>query len=400
MYLSYFIKGLLKTNPMLVLLILVGFSGRSQISEALNMVNVLEANESELSISQIADDIVYIPLDNYIPLAYIMKVVYRDGDYFVKDNKSTFLRFNQNGEQINSIGKRGRGPGEYMYIVDFVVHPETGNIFIISDKEGKMLVYSAKGKFVKAIELTKRHAKSIGISADNLFLFYLDGREHNEENMELLDVNGNLIKSYTNNYKFERGKGILGLSGECLMYSFEDKLHFKEIFSDTLFYLEGANLVPKIILNSGEKRFTPEKRTQAIADMSLHPKTSSEKLVRSVLPNNLLETRNFLFYSYGYERKVKMLVCSKSSGENMEIVRSEGIKNDLDGGPNIDLKMTKDDNTVLSWINAYELKQFIESKDFKNSTPKYPEKKKELENLANSLDENDNPVLMLVKLKN
>jgi len=30
---------------------------------------------------------------------------------------------------------------------------------------------------------------------------------------------------------------------------------------------------------------------------------------------------------------------------------------------------------------------------------KHPEKKKELEKLANSLDENDNPVLMLVKLK-
>ena len=30
---------------------------------------------------------------------------------------------------------------------------------------------------------------------------------------------------------------------------------------------------------------------------------------------------------------------------------------------------------------------------------KYPEKKKQLEELANSLNENDNPVLMLVKLK-
>jgi hypothetical protein len=39
------------------------------------------------------------------------------------------------------------------------------------------------------------------------------------------------------------------------------------------------------------------------------------------------------------------------------------------------------------------------SEEFKNSTPKYPEKKKELEKLASSLDENDNPVLMLIQLK-
>jgi hypothetical protein len=48
---------------------------------------------------------------------------------------------------------------------------------------------------------------------------------------------------------------------------------------------------------------------------------------------------------------------------------------------------------------TYKLKDLISSDDFKNSTPKYPEKKKYLEKLANSLDENDNPVLMLVKLK-
>ena len=43
---------------------------------------------------------------------------------------------------------------------------------------------------------------------------------------------------------------------------------------------------------------------------------------------------------------------------------------------------------------------YVASETFKNSTPKYPEKKEELEKLAASLDENDNPVLILVKLKN
>jgi hypothetical protein len=49
---------------------------------------------------------------------------------------------------------------------------------------------------------------------------------------------------------------------------------------------------------------------------------------------------------------------------------------------------------------TFKLKVLISSEAFKNSSPKYPEKKKELEQLANSLDENDNPILMLVKLKN
>ncbi len=54
---------------------------------------------------------------------------------------------------------------------------------------------------------------------------------------------------------------------------------------------------------------------------------------------------------------------------------------------------------MVIWFEPYQLKMYMASQSFKNSTPKYPEKKKELEKLAASLDENDNPVLMLVKLK-
>jgi hypothetical protein len=54
---------------------------------------------------------------------------------------------------------------------------------------------------------------------------------------------------------------------------------------------------------------------------------------------------------------------------------------------------------LVETIQPFQLKAHIASENFKNSTPKFPEKKKELEQLANSLNENDNPVLMLVKLK-
>jgi len=55
--------------------------------------------------------------------------------------------------------------------------------------------------------------------------------------------------------------------------------------------------------------------------------------------------------------------------------------------------------TLISWIDTIKVKAHVGSEAFKNSTPKYPEKKKELEKLANSLKEAENPVLMLVKLK-
>jgi len=46
-----------------------------------------------------------------------------------------------------------------------------------------------------------------------------------------------------------------------------------------------------------------------------------------------------------------------------------------------------------------KLKEYIASNEFKESNPKYPERKKELEELVNGLKETDNPVLVLVRLK-
>jgi tRNA(Phe) wybutosine-synthesizing methylase Tyw3 len=54
---------------------------------------------------------------------------------------------------------------------------------------------------------------------------------------------------------------------------------------------------------------------------------------------------------------------------------------------------------LVSWTYSYLLKDHVTSVAFKKYNPKFPEKKKELERLANSLNENDNPVLMLVKLR-
>ena len=80
-------------------------------------------------------------------------------------------------------------------------------------------------------------------------------------------------------------------------------------------------------------------------------------------------------------------------------ITEQGLTNDLDGGVNFWPRTIINDSTFVSWIEASKLKEYIASNEFKESNPKYPEKKEELEKLANSLKDTDNPVLMLVRLK-
>lgn len=365
----------------------------------LKTVNIFKAPKTTLGITEIADEITYLHISNDIPIEYIEKVIYYDNNFYLQCDRSKLFRVDLSGHMFNQIGRKGNGPGEYHYVSDFAIHPKTGNIYISGSTEYQLLLFSGNGKFLKTIDLSHKHASSVGISGENLFLFYFDANEHVPENIELIDSTGRVFMSYPNKYKYERGRGSVSFIGECAQYTFDGKLHFKEIFSDTIFSIDGQNILPQIILDSGDKSFTSEVRTKIIEEVNLDPFNPSESMINHVVQNDLFETDNFLFYDYGYNRQERLLIYNKSTGKSIQIDAKEGITNDWDGGPNLLLKKNLDDNTVFSWIHAYELKEYVASDAFRNSTPKFPEKKKELEHFANSLDVNDNPVLMMVKLR-
>ncbi len=387
-------------SMVLIILTVICFScaEQQQLTE-IKTINVLDAEKRELNISEIADDITYLPLDNDSLLSSIKKVVFVNGQYFVLDNKFKFLRFDENGKILNQVGKKGAGPGEYRSILDFVVNPDSYEILIQGPRNDQLLAYSPDGKYIRSLDLTKRYLYKFETNEKNILAYFFNPAENDTVNIQLMDANGTILKNYKNKFYFKRGKFYI--PGECLIYQFGNHLRLKEACSDTLFYMDGEQMIPEMILNSGDKQFTPEVRTKINREMDLNPEKLAETINKILIPTDLFETNNYLFYRYRYDdfSNSRALVYNKSSDKLVEFNDTEGIINDWDGGPNIHLKMNKDDNTVLSWIDAYELKQYVESDAFKNSTPKYPEKKKQLEQLANSLDENDNPVLMLVKLK-
>ncbi len=103
------------------------------------------------------------------------------------------------------------------------------------------------------------------------------------------------------------------------------------------------------------------------------------------------------YFFYIFNTKKYYGFYQKSNKETYSF-QSNGIYNDYEGG--VDFQpIYQRDNELIGYVNAMDLIEHVNSEAFKNSTPLYPEKKKALEKLANNLNENNNPVLMLVKLK-
>jgi len=107
-------------------------------------------------------------------------------------------------------------------------------------------------------------------------------------------------------------------------------------------------------------------------------------------------TRNVLGV---FDKNSKKLVFIKPTSTDNPLFTS-GFNNDLDAGPRFFPNKMVNDSTMVMWINGEQLENHIDSDDFKNNQPKYPKKKKELEELVDGMNDFNIPVLMLVKFKN
>jgi hypothetical protein len=175
-----------------------------------------------------------------------------------------------------------------------------------------------------------------------------------------------------------------------------NQLFKKEVYSDTVYIYENKDFKPHLVIQTGKKLIMPQVRSEY----------DGLDIARDyIMPLKLFEFGEFVYYEFIYKFELYRNIPRYSFIGSIEsnfiaFYKAEpGIINDPDGGPNILPKTIKDDNTVIALVDALQLKKHVVSDVFKNSIPKYPEKKKELEKLANSLKETDNPILMIVRLK-
>jgi hypothetical protein len=356
-------------------------------------------NPSQTSIVKLSElginDIQYIPLETASNslIQKISKIKIVNNSIFLCDYNCKVSQFKLDGSFINLVGTLGKGPSEYLCATDLAIDTQHQSIYICSIGENKLYNYSFSGEFIKSIPCPYITRK-IHYLDKSIFCYSLNMGNNAENVFNIISNDGTLIKSFPNKYNYRNTKFRGGFLEEFLLYTFNGGLYAKEIYSDTVFVLKNNEFEPAYVIDHGGKTISVEAREE-INNFETFLKTSK----RYSQEINLFEFGNFIYSEFKYDEKGFGFIGSWDKSSRFLIDLDYGFINDIDGGSNVWFKTTKDDDTIISWIDAFKLKAYVASEAFKNSNPKYPEKKKELEKLANSLDENDNPVLMLVKLK-
>jgi len=380
------------------LIFVLGLSNAQNKQEIIK-ISPDDFTDQKVMLSDIADDIQYIPLGRGELIAGIASVKINDKLIFIGGNRdSGVLEYNIDGSFNRKIGSIGNGPGQYRDGSYITLDNKSQRIYILDSE--KVLVYNFKGTFIRKIGNSEfNNFSKIHFIDNKLYLF---GVVHNSTILSyphywmITDSLGKVQYTKMNTMKGFSASNMIAMYQSNKAYEYDNKLHYWNHYSDTIFELKGTSYKAKYLIEKGRNRMTPEN--------SADPDKFNNS--NFYIFKDIQESKHYLFIGYSQFGKSNMCVYDKNTKvyRKMTFERGEpiGFPNDLDAGlPFYISEITnyKNEEYLIGWRFPYELKAHVASEAFKNSTPKFPEKKKALEKLANSLNEIDNPVLMLVKLK-
>ena len=386
----------------LVFLLFIGISCNSPVNDIYD-IDPADFGTNPISLKDIADDIQYIPLDNKIPFTNLKYIISKNSIY-VSVRDTGILEFSRNGMLIRTIGRRGIGPGEFILGMDFTVDEITGKVYVLDYR--KILVYSREGSYLKNISFEGLPGNS-GMPGDiefyNSSLFLPDYNINGNSKLDwsLLDTLGNLISIKRNSVP----PFVTNLGMDGSIYTYRSQLYYYNLYNDTIFSISpDLSFKAAYIFSPGNHRWPKTKID--ISQINNH--------YSFFRPLNMFETKKYIVFRYysgdnsaiafidKATKKISVALKTEKTGSGINSYRSY-LRNDLDDGPAFSgwIQFYKENGReyITSLINPLDIKKLIINDEFRDSEVNDPEKKKEFEKLANRISETDNPILMMVKLK-
>lgn len=374
--------------------------------------NQIVKNKREVKLSEFADDIEIIQLENTKEafLGTFGNIEFTKEYFFVQCWGQPILQFSRTGKLIRRIGARGKGPGEYNNCLILSIDEKKEKIYIHTT-ELSMMVFNFEGDYLKTIKYP---------ALENMLNFWICGRdstlvsyfesyrgnepfvfiEHNEQGDTLQGISNYI--PFDANEQAEFPRFLPYYPEQNFSYHFANNLHLKSSYNDTVYtYNVNNKFVPKFVIGLGKYKLP--------ADLIYERKWNRP------LPDNLCwtgvhETPDYVFIPYGYhfnqnkseskkEEKGYVLYNKKTKeGVAVEETKAGGFVDDITGGPDFRPIITNA-NTALMLVSAMDMKQYLDSDEFKNKEVKFPERKEKLSQLKRTLKEEDNYFVVLVKLK-
>ncbi|MDL2266328.1 6-bladed beta-propeller [Parabacteroides sp. OttesenSCG-928-G07] len=398
-------------------------------------------NYEAVPVSQYITELEYVPLetnyDCFIGEEYV-GVIVTSTHIFVRGSKYCYA-FGRDGQFLGQIGSYGQGPGEYIALYNFMVNEKTQSLYFETLRT--ILEYSLDGVFRQSINLPKdKHGSSlkrVSFICDSLFIGHFNNYKGDlPHNFVLFDRSSEVVKSFDNYVHFKPKRERTSIVNSSMEpYRIGERVFVKENSNDTLFYLDRKNeLTPWLVFDLGEYTNTIEKMENG---------PPIDDILQGILPELIVPlstvtgTHNYIFfrviysglsekYTFPKEREIPTVASSGSGLINVQSVGKDadnvlviyditnqtahfldtdpvsyrkGLINDLDGGLSFWPRYYTSDNELVDIWRVEDMKEYLTDEYFAGHEIKDPASHQKLKELIQKLDFDDNPVVVIAKLK-
>lgn len=376
-----------KTLTTTVFLAAIALAACTPSTKSDGSITVIEQNGTELTLCDFSKvkDTVDIPLSEWVEDCQIVRFENADTALFkfwwpaitdhyigIRQQGGVFKLFDHQGKFLYDIGAMGQGPGEYAGSLYGEAIDEKNQCIYLAPFFGstKILKYNMDGTFASDIELGEPLNKpKLGLNPDgSLSLVHLCFQDRNKMMAAHIAKDGTVTPYIPTAEQMinprDKDGNFVGFNNEIWSYGNKEGLQFMSMPIDTLY------------------NYNPEKnRLEARFALSNPPVGKDVFLIYNELPGKFLAT------IWG-----KGTIAADMAKQNSHYVK---LVNDFVGGLSAPLNFTN------GWFFAmYEPMVLAEGIEKRLAETNCSEKDKEVLNkLLESLDENDNNVMFIGKLK-
>lgn len=328
--------------------------------------------------STLGKRIEYIPLetDSACLLQRISNLAITDSFIFASDG-TRLLKFSDDGNFISQIGSEGRGPGQYINLSAIQADQKARELYVLALRQ--MVVYDFNGNLKRTFKIDLPTRQFLLDENNIVFhLINLPDAPNNEFSLFILDRSGNLKEKIKNDV-VRVNKGMVVLTSP--MYLYNGLVHFIEFGADTLYEYVNESRKPYAVFRLGNLKIQPDPTMEEVPN------------IKGLWINDSKETDDYFFFSYwdGLSNQGKNCIYDKKTG-SITVLEKNKFINDIDGGLNFWPKRILADNTLIDFEEAISFVNHL--KDKQSSGEKIDKK---LNDLLNRIDENSNPVIVVLR---
>jgi hypothetical protein len=364
-----------------------------------------------LLFSEFVDSVGYMQLETnskcLISYLYQIECV---GDKLFLRSRGDIFQFDMTGKFIRQIGRTGQGPGEFSllgYGIDEVNH----KLFVYSNGSLSPLSFDFDGNYLGNLKdslLVSCWGGMAKLGSGNGYLIYANTLVNASDQWacqpyELIVydyINHQMIQGLTNQmicpppiYQYYINPGMQMLSKQGNMH------YYKSFYNDTLYAVNGEGIFPRAVIDLGSRKYP--------SDLLWTDGTPPLGRIGKILISDVYTNHDYLLIECSLIKDEKLrnsddFICKYNRNTGNLSYHSIYIINDIDGGFGTGVGALRNGIEPIPFsVENMETGQdnstfFISDK----AKLKYPDLKAKFEAMQKNRDEDDNPLLMILKMKN